>query len=147
MKVILLKNIDRLGKKGELVEVKDGYARNYLIPQGLVLQSTKDNFKKLEIIKNKEKKLLAKYKDEAMALKERIEELSLTIATQAKDEHEIFGSIGEGQILKALTNEGIPEEKLKLSFSEPIRKLGVYNLEVTLHPEVTAMVRVWIVKK
>lgn len=147
MKVILIKDIEGLGKKGEVVEAKDGYVRNYLIPYGFALKATKDNFKRLEIIKNKEKKLLERQKKKAEALKETIEKISVTVAVEVKDGDDIYGSIGEPQLLKALKNEGIPIEKIKLFLPQPIRKLGVYNIEVKLHPQVTSFLRVWVVKK
>ena len=117
------------------------------MPQGIVLRATQDNFKRLEALKNKEKKLYEKQKNEALALKGKIEKLSLTITAQAKDEDEIFGSIGESHISKALLDEGIPENKIKFTLPQSIKKLGVYNLEVILHPKVNAVLRVWVVKK
>lgn len=147
MKVILIKDVERLGKKEEVVEVKDGYARNYLIPYGFALPATKENFQRLEIIKNRERKLLQKQRKEAEALKERIEKLSLTLPVEVKEGDDIYGSIREPQLLKALESEGIPADKIKLILPQPIRKLGVHKIELTLHPEVKALLRVWVVRK
>ncbi|HIE36100.1 MAG TPA: 50S ribosomal protein L9 [Candidatus Omnitrophica bacterium] len=146
-KVILLKNIEKLGKEMEVVEVKPGYARNYLIPHGLALKANRESFELLEKIKKERLKIEEKEKKEALKLKEKLEKISLTITVQAKDDEEIYGSIQEVQILKALEEEGVNLEKGKLVLEEPIKKIGVYNLKVNLHPQIQANLRVWVVKK
>jgi large subunit ribosomal protein L9 len=147
MKILLVRDIDNLGKEGEVVEVKDGYARNYLIPRGLALKATKNNFKKLEEIKKKKAQLMDKEKREIMVLKDKLESISLTITAEVKDGDEIYGSVGEAQILKALRNEGIELNKGKIVLEESIKRLGVYNLKVDLYPQIEANLRVWVVKK
>ncbi len=148
MKVILLKEMKDLGKNGQVVEVKDGYGRNYLIPYGFALVVTRENSKRLEQIQERRRKLLDKTKKEAFKLREKIENASLTITTHVKENGEIYGTIGEGQIAKALKNEeGINIEKEKISFPEPIKKIGAYKLDIELYPEVIASLRVWVVKK
>ncbi|MCD6583823.1 MAG: 50S ribosomal protein L9 [Candidatus Omnitrophica bacterium] len=147
MKVILIKDIEKLGKCGEVVEVRDGYARNYLIPQGLALHASKENFQRLERIKEKERKLLERKKKQALQLKEKIEKLSLTIPVEVKEGEDIYGSVGSAQISKLLKSEGIEIEENKIILAEPIRKLGVYSIEIELHPQVKGSLRVWVVKK
>jgi large subunit ribosomal protein L9 len=147
MKVILIKNVEKLGKEGDTIEVKDGYARNFLLPQNMALQATKESFKEIEKLKQQKAKLLEKSKKEALVLKEKIESISLTLTAEVKEGDEIYGSISETQILKALKEEGTELDKSKLSLQEPIRKLGVYALKVKLCPEVEANLRVWIMKK
>ncbi|MCK4809834.1 MAG: 50S ribosomal protein L9 [Candidatus Omnitrophica bacterium] len=148
MKVILLKDLKRAGKSGQVIEVKDGYGRNYLIPYGFALVVTKENFKRLEQIQEKERKLLEKKKEEALKLRQRVENVSLTITAHLKENGEIYGTIGEGQIAKALKNEeGINIDKEKISLLDPIKELGVYKVDVELYPEVIASLRVWVVKK
>ena len=147
MKVILIKDIEKLGKCGEVVEVRDGYARNYLIPQGLALHASKENFQRLERIKEKERKLLERKKKQALQLKEKIEKLSLTIPVGVKEGEDIYGSVGSAQISKLLKSEGIEIEENKIILAEPIRKLGVYSIEIELHPQVKGSLRVWVVKK
>jgi large subunit ribosomal protein L9 len=147
MKVILIKNVEKLGKEAETVEVKDGYARNFLLPRGLALMAEKNNFKELEALKKKRIKIGEKEKKEALGLKEKIESISLTITAEIKAKEDIYGSISEPQILRALKEEGIELEKEKIALNEPIRKLGVYTLKVHLHPEVEANLRVWVMKK
>lgn len=147
MKIILLKDSGKLGKEGDSVQVKDGYARNYLIPQGIALEASDKNFKKLQEIKKARDKTADKEKQKLLELKEQIEKVSLTITAEAKDNDELYGTINEAQILKQLKTEGIDLLKGKLILNEPIEKVGVFNVEVDLHPEVKASLRVWVVKK
>jgi len=147
VKVILLQAIGKLGKVGDTMEVKRGYARNYLFPKGFALVCTKENFKKLEEIKKRKIKLASKEKESFLALKEKLEKIPVTIIAKVKEEDEIYGSVGEQQILKSLKEEGIELNKGKIALEEPIRKLGVYNLKVDLCPGVEASLRVWVVKK
>ena len=147
MKVILIKDVERLGQEGKVITVKDGYARNCLIPQGLALKADKVNSKQLEELKRKKIKALEKQKQSAMEFQKTIEAVSLTIPAEVKEDEEIFGSINEAQILKMLSDEGISLEKGVLTIDEPIKKLGGYNLKAKIHPEVEANVRVWVVKK
>ncbi|RKY38035.1 MAG: 50S ribosomal protein L9 [Candidatus Omnitrophota bacterium] len=147
MKIILIKDIEKLGKCGEVVEVRDGYARNYLIPQGFALYASKENFQRLERIKKEERKILERKKKQSLQLKEKIEKLSLTIPVEVKEGEDIYGSVGSAQISKLLKSEGIEIEENKIILAEPIRKLGVYSIEIELHPQVKGSLRVWVVKK
>ena len=148
MEVILLKNIHKLGTEGKVVKVKDGFARNYLIPRGFALAATDSSFKTLETLKKQRVKLAAKELVRCQELKQRLEGFSLTISAQIKEDgQEIYGTITEAQILKALKEENIVLEKDTLLLGEPIKKLGVYDIKVDLHPEVEAAFRLWIVKQ
>ena len=147
MKIILFKDLGKLGNQGDVVEVKDGYARNYLIPKGFALSASETNFKKLEAVKKEKAKLVQREKAKFLKEKEEIEKISLTITVEAKEDEELYGSISEAQILKLLKAEGVELEKGKLALTEPINKLGVFNLKVNLDPEIEAALRVWVVKK
>ena len=147
MKVILLKDIKKIGEEGKAVEVKDGYARNYLIPKGLAVKTTDEGLKKLEEIKRKRAKTSEEEKQKLLIFKEKLEAISLTITAKVKEGEDIFGSINELQILKALSDENIDLEKGKIVLEEPLKKVGVYNLKVKLHPQIDASLRVWVVKK
>jgi len=147
VQVILLKDSKKLGKEGDTVEVKDGYARNYLIPQRLAFVATKGSFKRLEEIKRVKAKIEEKKKQDFLKIKEEIEKISLTVTAEAKDDEELYGAINEVQILKLLRSEGIELEKDSLVLDEPIKKLGVYNLKVNVYSGVEATLRVWVVKK
>ena len=147
MKIILLKNIEKLGKEGEVVEVKDGYARNYLLPQGFALKAEEKYIKRWREIKKIREKIREKKEEAALSLKERIEKLSLTIACEVKKDDEIYGSVGVAQILSALKEEGVELPKNNIELDEPIRKLGIYTVKVKLSPQQEAFLKLWVVKK
>jgi len=147
MKIILLKDWKKLGKEGDIVEVKDGYARNCLIPQRLALVVTEGSSKRLEEIKRVRAKIEDKKKQDFSKIKEKIEKVSLTISAEAKDDEELYGTINQAQILKLLQSEGIDLEKDSLVLDAPIKKLGVYNLKVNVYSGLEATLRVWVVKK
>ncbi|UCG34982.1 MAG: 50S ribosomal protein L9 [Candidatus Omnitrophota bacterium] len=147
MKVILIKGVKKIGEEGKIIEVRDGYARNYLIPKGFALRANDDSLKKLEEIKRRRLKESEEQKQKLLEFKNKLEAVSVTITAEVKEAEEIFGSINEPQIIKALSEEGIELAKDKIVLEEPLKKLGVYNLKVKLHPEVEASLRVWVVKK
>ena len=147
MKVILLKDAKRLGQEGDIVEVKDGYARNYLIPQGLAFVATEGSSKRIEEMKRAKAKGEEKKRQDFSKVKEKIEKISLTVTAEAKDDEELYGAINEAQIVKLLSSEGVELEKDSLVLDEPINKLGVYNLKVNVYSGVEATLRVWVVKK
>jgi len=147
VKVILLRDLGKLGNQADVIEVKDGYARNFLIPQGLALRASDANFRRLQEMQRTRTKLAEREKQKFLKLKDEIEKISLTITVEAKENEELYGSITEAQVLKLLKAEGLELEKGKLVISEPIDKLGVFNLKINLHPEVEAALRVWVVKK
>lgn len=147
MKVILIENVDRLGSIGDVVNVKEGYARNYLIPKNMAKAATAGNMKILESLKKKKAEDDAKKLSEAQALADKISNLSLTIPAQSGDEEKLFGSVSNDAIAEALAAEGISIDKRSIVIDEPIKKLGVYQVTVKVNPEVKASLRVWIVKK
>jgi large subunit ribosomal protein L9 len=147
VKVILLENIDRLGKVGDVVTVREGYGRNFLIPNNKAKLATSGNMKSLEAIKRKESIEIGKQIEAAKALANKIANLSLTISAQAGDEEKLFGSVTADTISDALKDEGIVIDKKEIVIEEPIKKLGVYQVTVKVHPEVKASLRLWIVKK
>ncbi len=147
MKVIILKDIDKMGRQGEVVEVKDGYARNYLIPMKLALVANKDNMGRLEKIKKDRSLAEEKGRNNALRDKEKIDNISITLSEEAKDDDELYGSINEVHIARALKGEGIEIERRKIRIDTPIKKLGVYNVKIELYAGIEANLRVWVVKK
>ncbi len=147
MNVILIQDVEKLGKMGDEIEAKDGYARNYLIPQKLAIDAPAGAVKIIEK-KQKERALQEKkLKDEGQALADKIAELSCTITVEAGEEDKLFGAVTTEHIAEVLLQEGVEIDKRKIVLDEPIKSLGVYNVEIKLHPEVTAQARIWVVKK
>ena len=147
MKIILLKDIERLGNKGKVLDVKDGFARNYLLPQGEALPATDENIRMLKLGEEKEKRSKERDKKTAQKLAEEISKVSLTIACQAQDNEELFGSVNVQMIASALKEEGYDIDKESIILPEPIKKLGIYHIRLRLSSDVDAEFKVWIVKK
>jgi len=149
MEVILTKDSGKLGKTGQIIKVKDGFGRNFLIPNGLALPLTSQNMKKLEQEKQAKVTQLEKTRKEYEGLKAKIESLSLTmpVLTKEKEEDKIFGSVSTQEIISALSEEGIAMDKGSIILDEPIKALGIYEVPIKLGLEITAKLKVWIVKK
>jgi len=146
MKLILLGEVAKLGKTGDQVEVADGYARNFLLPRGLAIEATPSNLKAWERQKLLGQSREAKAKREALALAEKINTISVTIQCQAGEQDKLFGSVTNLDIGNALAQEGIEVDRKKIALPEPIKTLGLYTVSIRLHPEVTAELKVWVVK-
>jgi large subunit ribosomal protein L9 len=147
MEVILKEDVNRLGKAGSVVKVKDGFASNFLIPNGLAVVLTASNLKQLEQEKQRKALQLEKAKKEAEELKEKLSAISLTMPVLAQEEENLYGSIAASDLVAALKEEGLNIDKSMIGLSEPIKSLGIYEVPVKLHPEVIAKVKVWVVKK
>ena len=147
MKVILIEDVQSLGSMGEVVEVKDGYARNLLFPKKLAKPANASNLKIIDEIKKKKISALAKEKKEAEQLRGKIATISCTIAAEAGEDDKLFGTITAQDIASAFEAEGFLIDKRKIILEEPLKKLGVYHVTVKLHAEVTAEVKVWVVQK
>jgi len=147
MDIILLQNVDKLGKEGDIVHVKDGYARNFILPRKLGIASTPEALKVLERKRKKKEEELEKVKTEAEAVSKKIASVSCTIPVEAGVEDKIFGAVTSDMVKNALKQEGIETDKRDITIKEPIKKLGVYKVDIKLHPEVTAELKIWVVKK
>ncbi len=147
MKVILRKNFSQLGKIGAVVEVKDGYARNFLIPRQIAYLATEGNIRALE----EEKKIVAKKEaanlDNARTLAAELEKISITIPVKVGEEEKIFGSVTTQMIADAIKEKGFEIDKRKIEISEPIKALGIYTVNVKLHSDVNASVKTWVVRE
>ncbi|MDD5006200.1 MAG: 50S ribosomal protein L9 [Candidatus Omnitrophica bacterium] len=146
MKVILRKDIEKLGKRGDIISIKDGFARNFLLPNGFALAATKDNVVKIEQEKKKIEQDKKTEKGKAQELAEKLKNFSCTIAAEANDDN-LYGSVTALEIAKALEEENIPVNKSDILLEQPIKKLGIYEVETKLHPEVSTKIKIWIVKK
>lgn len=147
MKVILLKDMEKLGDFGDEIEVKTGYANNYLIPKKFAVESTKGAVRILESKKREKDRREQQLKEELEETARKIEATSCTISMDVGEEDKLFGSVTSDMIAESLIAEGVEIDKRKIALEEPIKALGVYNIEVRLHPEVKAQVRIWVVKK
>lgn len=147
MKVILIEDVKNVGSIGEVVQVKQGYARNFLFPKNLAKPATEANQKVIEGIKKKRQLALVREKKAAEELKEKLSLVSCTISVEAGDDDKLFGSVTAQDIARAFEEEGFSIDKRKIMLDEPIRKLGVYNVTVKLHAEVSGEVKVWVVKR
>jgi large subunit ribosomal protein L9 len=147
MKVILTEDVKSVGAMGDIVDVKDGFARNFLFPEKLARLAAGSNLKIIEDIKKKKALAAAKEKKDAEALKEKIAAFSCTIPVEAGEDDKLFGSVTSHDVSRLFEAEGFSIDKRQINLEEPIKKLGVYNISVKLHPEVTAEVKVWVVKK
>lgn len=147
MKVILRKNFDQLGKVGEVVSVKDGYARNYLIPRGIAYQATAGNIRSLEEEKKQIQKREAKELQDAQTFATELEKVSITIPVKVGEEDKLFGSVTSQMIADALNEKGYDIDKRKIEVTEPIKALGIYSVSIKLHPSVNAVVKTWVVRE
>ncbi len=147
MKVILIKDVPILGAIGDEVQVKDGYARNFLLPKKIAIKSSAGALKVIEQKKKQKEREEKKFKEGCSLLAEKIKNVSCTISMEAGEGEKLFGSVTSEMIADALKAEGVEVDKKKVSLDEPIKALGVYNIEIKLHPEVKAQARIWVVKK
>jgi large subunit ribosomal protein L9 len=145
--VILLEDVPGLGGQGEVVKVRDGYARNYLLPRHLGAPVTEAARRRLEKKRQERLQELARRKAGAEAQAARLEQLSCTIPVKTGAEGKLFGSVTLGDILAALKAQDIVLEKHQLTLAEPLRELGVFKIPVKLHPEVEASLKVWVVEE
>lgn len=146
MKVILKEDIDNLGKMGTLLEVKDGYARNFLIPQQKAILATDKNAKELEHVKKAIDSKLKKIKKEAEGLREKIESLTLHIPVQAGEGDKIFGSVTSQDIADALERASVTIDKKKIVLEKPLKELGIFPVPIKIHSEIIVHVKVSVEK-
>ena len=147
MKVILRKNFDQLGKVGDVLTVKDGYARNYLIPRQIAYQASKGNILALEEEKKQIVKKEAKELEAAQKFASDLEKISITIPVKVGEEDKIFGTVTNQMIADSLKEKGFDIEKRKIEITEPIKSLGIYTVSIKLHPSVSATVKTWVVRE
>lgn len=148
MKVILLEDVKSLGKKGEIVNVNDGYARNFILPKKLGLEATSKNLNDLKLQKQNDEKVAQEKLDAAKALAEEIKEKSITVKIQAGVEGRVFGSISSKEIaLEAKKQLNMDIDKKKIIIPDAIKSLGTYNVNIKLHKDVTATLTVKVEEK
>jgi len=147
MEVILIRDVDRIGKAGSVIKVKDGYARNFLFPNNLAVPATSGNLKKVEQDNLKRNLKLEQQKKDAEAVKEKLANFSLTMPVLTQEDETLYGSVTNIEIERLLKDEGFDIDKSAIILEQPIKALGIYEIPVKLHPEVVAKIKLWIVKK
>ena len=146
MELILLEDVDTLGKIGDTIRVANGYARNYLLPRGIAGKATKSALRQIESKKLLMQKEHAERVVVATAMAEKIAKLSITLTVRAGEDEKLYGSVTSSQIIEAVAKEGIELEKSCLKMSEPIKELGTFTIDVRLHSDVTGQLTVWVVR-
>ena len=147
MKVILRKDSETLGHIGDVISVKDGYARNYLIPRGIAYQATDGNLQQLEEERKQEAKRIDKERKQAENLATQLEKISVTIKMKVGEEDKLFGSVTAQMIAEALVEKEITLDKRHIELEEPLKALGIYEVPVRLSGGVMGKVKVWIVRE
>ncbi len=145
MKVILLTDVPSLGRSGEVREVKDGYARNYLLPRGLAAPATEGNLQSLAHTRDAAQQREARVLQEASALKKKLEALVLEVHAKAGEEGRLFGSVTAQDIAEAISRKGIEVTKKQVELDEPIKAAGFYKVTIRLHHQQIAMAEVNVV--
>jgi large subunit ribosomal protein L9 len=147
MEVILTQDVRGLGKAYDVVKVKDGFARNFLLPKGFVLSATQKNLRELAEREKRKTAAADKEKKQAGELALKLNSVSINVAMATNEEDKLYGSVTNTDVANALKEEGFDIGADKILLGEPIKSLGIYDVTVNLHPEVTAKIKVWIVKK
>lgn len=147
MKILLLRDIEKVGREGEIVAVADGYARNYLIPKKMAIKATKGA---ADVQKSVQRRIVLRAEAELAECKElaeRLGSLSCTISAKVGEDERLFGSVTAADIAESLRKEGVEIDKKKIMLDSPIKNLGIYSVNVGLHPQVSATVKLWVVKE
>jgi large subunit ribosomal protein L9 len=147
MKVILRKDQDKLGQVGAVVDVKDGYARNYLIPKGIAYPASDGSMRALTEEKKQAERRSAKELKANEKLAAELEKLSITIKMKVGEDEKLFGSVTAQMIADAVKEQGFDLDKRIIELPEPIKALGIYNVDVRLHQSITGKVKVWVVRE
>jgi large subunit ribosomal protein L9 len=147
MKVILKKNFDQLGHSGEIVDVKDGYAMNFLIPRDIAYPATKGNIRALDEEKVQKARKEAKALEDARKFAEDLSKVSITIPVKVGEEDKIFGAVTSQMIADALKEKGYEIDKKKIEITEPIKALGIYEVKIKVHHAVESTVKTWVVRE
>jgi large subunit ribosomal protein L9 len=147
MEIILRQAVENLGSPGDVVKVKSGYARNYLLPHGLAYEATPGNLKRIQQERDRLEAAENERRGAASTIAERLEQVSLTFSARVGEEGKLFGSVTSADIQAQLEAQGFHIEKRQIDLHEPIKALGVYRVPVRLHADVKPEVRVWVIKQ
>jgi large subunit ribosomal protein L9 len=146
MKLLLQRNVEKLGSIGDIVNVRDGYGRNYLLPLGLAVELSPDNVHRFESMKRKLIAQEQETKEKFQLLAKELEKASCTIIANSSEEGHLYGSVGPRDIARQLAADGIEIDPKGVLLAEPIKELGIYKVAIRLHADVECEVKVWVVK-
>lgn len=147
MRIVLREDIDKLGRRGEIVDVAAGYARNFLLPKGKALAATEGNLKVVERERRRYVLTQAKEREEAAAVASRLAGIACTIVRKVGENEQLYGSVTSADIADYLAKEGVVIDKRRILLDEPLKTLGIYTVPVKVHADVMGEVRVWVVKE
>lgn len=147
MKLILREDVDKLGDSGDIVEVRAGYGRNYLIPQGKAMMATDGALKQVERMKEQAERRAELTVERAQAMADRLETTSVTIPVEVGEDERIHGSVTTQDIADALADRDIDIDKRKITIDQDIKTLGEYTATISLISEIKAQIKVWVVKE
>jgi large subunit ribosomal protein L9 len=147
MEIILRQAVENLGSPGDVVKVKSGYARNYLLPHGLAYEATPGNLKRIQQERDRLEAAENERRGAAQGIAEKLEQVSLTFSARVGEEGKLFGSVTAADIAQQLEAQGFHLEKRQIDLHEPIKALGVYRVPIRLHADVKPEVRVWVIKQ
>jgi large subunit ribosomal protein L9 len=147
MQIILQEDVDKLGARGEVVEVAEGYARNFLLPHKLALPASAGNLKRLEKIRATLAKLTASEREQAQKLADAISAVQVTLVRKAGENDQLFGSVTTADLADALTAQGFTVDKRRIQLAEPIKLVGEYQVSAKLYTDVTAQFKVVVTKE
>ncbi len=147
MEVILRQAIENLGKPGDVVKVKPGYARNFLLPRGLAYEATAGNLKRIQQERDRLEAAENERRSGAQSIADKLEQVSLTFSARVGEEGKLFGSVTAADIAQQLEGQGFTVEKRQIDLHEPIKALGVYKVPIRLHADVKPEIRVWVIKQ
>jgi large subunit ribosomal protein L9 len=147
MEIILRQTIENLGTPGDVVTVKNGYARNYLLPRGFAYEATPGNLKRINAERSRLEAAESERRGGAQDLAKRLEEVQLTFSARVGEEGKLFGSVTSADIAEQLAAQGFNIEKRLIDLHDPIKALGVYRVPVKLHADVKPEIRVWVIKQ
>lgn len=147
MEVILRQAVENLGKPGDVVKVKNGYARNYLLPRNLAYEATPGNLKRIQQERDRLEAAENQRRGSAQEVATKLEQVSLTFSARVGEEGKLFGSVTAADIAQQLEQQGYHIEKRQIDLHEPIKALGVYRIPIRLHADVKPEIRVWVIKQ
>ncbi len=147
MKILLKRNIEKLGKSGDIVEVANGYARNYLLPRMFATTVTPGNIKQINLQRKKQEGMHREEIEKLQELANEISDISYTIIVKTNEEGKLFGSVTAPQIANTISEKGFQINDSMVVLETPIKKCDLYNITVALHPEVKTKCRVWVVSE